>query len=297
MARRVSRESPRDFSSVSITSSSAAMMPVKPPASTAMLVSVARSSSGRRNTPSPVNSSTLPMPWLVRKKGSAKSASMMSLAVVPAGSAPRRVTRTLSGTRTRTSSVNHALAMSVEPTPKAKQPSTPAMQVWLSVPTTTCPGSARSSTTALWQMASEPPRGDSPYRRSTCFSANSACVVASALALSSSPISMRAWGITSPMKVRWSRNSTTLSGWRSAASCPRAARKSASAMGVTYSCAKRRSVRTNSASPGATAGTPSVSWAASTTACRARIFSTMVMGRAGVVTGGGASSPARRARL
>ena len=62
---------------------------------------------------------------LLRKKGIAKSASMMSLAVVPAGSAPRRTTRTLSGTRTRTSSVNHALAMSVLPTPKAKQPRNP----------------------------------------------------------------------------------------------------------------------------------------------------------------------------
>ena len=37
-------------------------MPVKPPASTAMLVSVARSSSSSARTPSPANSSTLPMP-------------------------------------------------------------------------------------------------------------------------------------------------------------------------------------------------------------------------------------------
>ena len=69
------------------------------------------------------------MPWLVRKNGIAKRRSMTSLAVVPGGSVERSVTRTVSGTRTRTSSVNHAFAMSVEPTPNAKHPSTPAMQV------------------------------------------------------------------------------------------------------------------------------------------------------------------------
>jgi hypothetical protein len=66
------------------------------------------------------------------------------------------VTRTDSGTRTRTSRVNHALAMSVLPTPKAKQPRAPAMQVCESVPATTWPGRAMSSMTALWQMACEP---------------------------------------------------------------------------------------------------------------------------------------------
>ena len=46
--------------------------------------------------------------------------------------------------------------MSVEPTPNAKQPSAPAMHVCESVPATSCPGSAISSITLLWQMASEP---------------------------------------------------------------------------------------------------------------------------------------------
>ena len=46
--------------------------------------------------------------------------------------------------------------MSVEPTPNAKQPSAPAMQVCESVPATSWPGSASSSITLLWQMASEP---------------------------------------------------------------------------------------------------------------------------------------------
>jgi hypothetical protein len=43
-----------------------------------------------------------------------------------------------------------------EPTPNAKQPSAPAMQVCESVPATICPGSAISSITLLWQMASLP---------------------------------------------------------------------------------------------------------------------------------------------
>ena len=64
----------------------------------------------------------------------------------------------VSGTVTRTSFVYQAFAMSVEPTPNAKQPSAPAMHVWESVPQTSWPGSASSSITLLWQIASEPTR-------------------------------------------------------------------------------------------------------------------------------------------
>jgi hypothetical protein len=43
--------------------------------------------------------------------------------------------RTDSGTRSRTSRVSHAFAMSVAPIPKARQPMAPAMQLWESLPT------------------------------------------------------------------------------------------------------------------------------------------------------------------
>ena len=104
-------------------------------------------------------------------------------------------------------------------------------------------------------------------------------------------------GITSERKVRWSRKAKTLSGSVTCASSPRARRKSESAIGVTYSWLKRTSVRTKSASPGATASTPRVPSAASRTAFLAMIFSTSVIGREGVVIAGGETVPAMRSRL
>ncbi len=81
---------------------------------------------------------------------------MTSFAQTPSGSLPRRLKRAVSGTVTRTSLVNHAFAMSVDPTPNAKHPSAPAMHVCESVPATSWPGSASSSITLLWQIASDP---------------------------------------------------------------------------------------------------------------------------------------------
>ena len=76
------------------------------------------------------------------------------------------------------------------------------------------------------------------------------------------------------------------------------ARKSDSAIGVTYSCEKRTSVRAKSASPGFTARRRRACPArASTMACAARIFSQSVIGRGGVVIAGGETLPARRALL
>ena len=106
------------------------------------------------------------MPAPVLKNWSLSRCSITSLAQTPERSSPRRLTRTDSGTLTRTSLVNQLFAMSVEPTPNAKQPIAPAMQVWLSVPMTSWPGSAMSSMTMLWQMpslpTSWPPRCTSP---------------------------------------------------------------------------------------------------------------------------------------
>ena len=241
------------------------------------------------------------MPWPVRQKGCASRCSITSLAHTPSRSRPRRTKRAVSGTCTRTSRVRHALAMSVEPTPNAKQPSAPAMQVCESVPMTSCPGSASSSMTLLWQMASEPTsfpsRCTSPYSLMPWRRVNVSCTAASEAACSPRPSLRCASGITRSRNVRWSRNANTLAGSVTVASAPKPWRKSASAIGVTYSCEKRTSVRAKSASPGATAGTPTLPDAASVTACAAMIFSQSVMGRAAVSTGGGATSPASRARL
>ena len=89
----------------------------------------------------------------------------------------------------------------------------------------------------------------------------------------------------------------TDSGSLTVAPSPKPARKSESAIGVTYSCEKRTSVRTKSASPGFTKGTPTRPSRASTIACAAMIFSTIVMGRAPVSIAGGATSPRSRSLL
>ena len=68
-------------------------------------------------------------------------------------------------------------------------------------------------------------------------------------------------------------------------------------MGVTYSWLKRRSARAKSASPGATAGSPSVPRSASRTAWAAKIFSASVIGRGAWLGSSGASAPLKRARL
>ncbi len=112
------------------------MMPVKPPASTAMFVSVARSSRDMLVMPSPANSSTLPMPLPLLKNVELRMCSITSFAQTPLFIVPLRMKRAVSGTVTRTSFVYQAFAMSVEPTPNAKQPSAPAMQVCESVPAT-----------------------------------------------------------------------------------------------------------------------------------------------------------------
>ena len=69
-------------------SSSGATMPVKPPSSAIMLVSVARSSIDIARTAEPQNSNTLPTPAPARIAGSASRCSTTSLAVTPAGSGP-----------------------------------------------------------------------------------------------------------------------------------------------------------------------------------------------------------------
>ncbi|MNT31711.1 hypothetical protein D3C72_1675580 [compost metagenome] len=112
-------------------------MPVRPPNSAVMLVSVARSSIDSPATASPANSKTLPTPAPARISGRASRCSTMSLAVTPGGSAPVSSTRRDSGTVSRTAPVTKAFAMSVVPTPKATQPSAPLCGVCESVPTTT----------------------------------------------------------------------------------------------------------------------------------------------------------------
>src|SRR6476661_7425947 len=126
-----------------------------------------------------------------------------------------------------------------------------------------------------------------------CCVVKLSCVVASPSARSSKPISRCFGDITRPRNVRWSRNATTDSGSVTRASAPNACLNNDSAIGVTYSCEKRTSATANNASPGLTASTPI--FPAVTNACFAMIFSTIVIGRAGVSTGGGETLPASRA--
>jgi len=78
----------------------------------------------------------------------------------------------------------------------------PAVQVCESEPTTSWPGSARSSTTALWHIVTLPPRGSSPKSSIPCAAQNRACVVARSSARASNPWARRSAEITSPKKVR-----------------------------------------------------------------------------------------------
>ena len=66
----------------------------------------------------------------------------MSFAVTPGGGLPCISMRSTSGTLSRTMPVTMAFAMSVVPTPKARQPSAPLCGVWESVPTMSRPGRA-----------------------------------------------------------------------------------------------------------------------------------------------------------
>src|ERR1039458_9886578 len=95
--------------------SSGATMPENAPASAAMFVRVARSSTERAVTPSPAYSSTFPIAPPPFTYGCARSASMTSFAATPGGRVPLRTTRIVAGTFTRTSPESHAHATSVVP--------------------------------------------------------------------------------------------------------------------------------------------------------------------------------------
>ena len=117
-------------------------MPVKPPISATMLVSVARSSIDMASTAGPANSNTTPMASPPRMSSDRSSSCTMSRATTPGRSLPVHSTRTTSGIRHRTRPVTQLLAMSVAPAPKASAPSAPECGVCESVPITTSPGSA-----------------------------------------------------------------------------------------------------------------------------------------------------------
>ncbi len=136
------RSTPRRSCTKRTVSASGAMRPVKPPISAAMFVSVARSSVSRPPRASPWYSTTWPRAPPSRIRGRASRCSTRSLADTPGCRRPFRRTRSVGGTVTRTSPVTQALAMSVVPTPKARQPRAPAWGVCESVPTTTWPGRA-----------------------------------------------------------------------------------------------------------------------------------------------------------
>ncbi len=71
----------------------------------------------------------------------------------------------------------------------------------------------------------------------------------------------------------------TVEGSVTRASAPTLCSKKIAAIGLTYSWLKRQSVFTKPLSPARTHGTPNSPFAASTTQCRAKIFSAIVIGR------------------
>ncbi len=101
--------------------------------------------------------------------------------------------------------------------------------------------------------------------------------------------------MTSCRYVRWSRNIRIDDGSLTFASGPSFSSKKIAAIGVTYSCEKRQSVRKKPLSPGFTHGTPVTPFAASVTSFRAKIFSAIVIGRRGAPPGLGLGRGADRA--
>ena len=115
-------------------------MPEVAPASTVMLHRTRRPEVDMRRMVEPWNSMTLKLaPSAVSLPTRFR---MMSLGSTPRGSAPSTFTLMVPGTSTfRILPRAHTAAISVAPMPKENAPRAPWLVVWLSVPTTTVPGS------------------------------------------------------------------------------------------------------------------------------------------------------------
>ena len=146
-------------------------------------------------------------------------------------------------------------------------------------------------------MPSLDPSGSSPCRRMPCLAQKASWASLRRLATSSRPGGFRSASKDCSRKVRWSRNARIRSGSRSGVPSGSAWARKLAAIGVTYSWENRQWAFTKMPSPGLTEGRPVRPEAASTTAFRARIFSTRVMGRGPWVGTGTWTSPAMRARL
>ena len=125
------------FTNASVLSS-AAIIPLLPPASIAILQRVIRSSTESIDIPSPSNSialyvapSTPISPMICR---------IRSFAIRYAGISPLKMNFTVGGTLTQSIPVPIIKAASVFPIPVANSPKAPAVHVWESVPNKTSPG-------------------------------------------------------------------------------------------------------------------------------------------------------------
>ena len=114
-----------------------------PPISVAMLASVIRPASFRDSIASPQNSIALPSAPL--EPNLRKTNKVKSLAVVLAGSWPFITIFIVSGTSNQVLPALNANAISWSPMPWPNAPMAPRIFKWLSVPTTTAPGSASPS--------------------------------------------------------------------------------------------------------------------------------------------------------
>ena len=125
-----------------MTSSDAKTLVVSP-SSAPMLAMVMRCAASRLGRPGPSYSKILPLP--PRTVSRRSSSRMTSLAVTHGCSAPVSHTRTTAGIRKEYGPPPIATATSRPPAPIASMPAAPHSGVWLSVPSSVCPGTENDS--------------------------------------------------------------------------------------------------------------------------------------------------------
>ena len=152
-------------------------MPARPPPSIDMLQSVSRPSIDNCRMPLPAYSRTWPVPPAVPIL--AMMARITSLPVMPKPKAPSMSMRMVLGFFCHSDCVAMTCVTSDEPMPKARQPSAPCVDVWLSPQTSVMPGKVKP--------CSGPTTCTMPLRRSPMSNTVTPC----AAPLMAKPVTMR----------------------------------------------------------------------------------------------------------